>query len=666
MISPPLHPLPANPPPPHRRRTSLPSPAALLGLVPLLAAGCPDVDSAPPPAPAPYTEARDACAERDPLRKAYFGDLHVHTAFSFDAWTYDVRTTPADAYRFARGETIRLPPLDANGAGTTEVRLDRPLDFAAVTDHAEYLGEVSLCTTPGSPAYDTPACVDYRPPASSFFDLNVGSDPPVRAEFCQDNTLCTDAAGPVWKVTQDAAEEAYDRTSACRFTSFVAYEYSLSPLGANMHRNVIFRNAKTLASPITTFDAETPRDLWVQLAVKCKLAGTGCDVLAIPHNSNLSNGRLFEVEYPGAETEEEQRRAAALRAEMEPLVEVYQHKGDSECISGLGPALGEPDELCSFEKQHAPPLDDCGLDGTSHGGLGGFGCVSWRDYLRGVLETGLLEGERLGANPYKLGFVGSTDTHNGTPGATEEATFRGHLGNQDQSPEAALGGSAIAGTPVLSSAGGLAGVWAEENSRDALFDALRRRETFATSGTRVVVRMFAGWDYPEDLCGRADLVAEGYRSGVPMGGDLPSPAQAGAPVIVVSALRDPGTPERPGAPLQRAQIVKLWTGDDGLPREAVIDVAGDADNGAAVDTATCQVSGPGADSLCAVWTDPDFDPARPALYYARVLENPTCRWSTHLCNSLPAEKRAALGCDALGVPATVQERAWTSPVWYTP
>lgn len=640
--------------------------AALPALaLPLLAAGCPDAETAPP-GPSPYSEAREPCAERDPLRKAYFGDLHVHTAFSFDAWTYDVRTTPAEAYRFARGEAIRLPPLDADGKGTTEVRLDRPLDFAAVTDHAEYLGEVSLCTTPGSPAYDTPTCAAYRPPQSSFLGLGVGADPPVRADFCQDTTLCTDAAAPVWQVTRDAAEEAYDRTSACRFTTFVAYEYSLSPLATNLHRNVIFRNAEVLPAPITTYEAETPRELWAQLDLRCRRAGTGCDVLAIPHNANLSNGQMFEVEAPGDAPVDEQRRAAALRASMEPLVEVYQHKGDSECLSGIGPAVGGPDELCAMEKQHFPPFQDCGLDGTGKGGLGGFGCVSWRDYLRGALETGLLEGERLGENPYKLGFVGSTDTHNGTPGAVEESTYRGHLGLADQSPELALGTTALAGAPLLSSPGGLAGVWAEENSRDAIFDALRRRETFATSGPRMVVRLFAGWGYPADLCARPDLVAEGYARGVPMGADLPPRPQTGSPTFVLSALRDPGTEGHPGTPLQRAQIVKLWVDAAGTPHEAVIDVAGDAGNGASVDLATCEPQGPGADSLCAVWADPDFDPARPALYYARVLENPSCRWSTHLCNSLPADQREALGCGSLPVPATIQERAWTSPVWYTP
>ena len=648
---------------------SLPSPAlapasraALLSVL-VLGASCEKLA----PLPARYSEAREPCAERDPLRKAYFGDLHVHTAFSFDAWTYDVRTSPADAYRFARGEPIRLPPLDEAGLGTTEVRLDRPLDFAAVTDHAEYLGETSLCSNPDSPVYDETACVLYRPPVSSFLDFYIGADPPARPDFCGDGALCKSAAGPVWQITQDAAEDAYDRTAACRFTTFVGYEYSLSPAATNLHRNVLFRNANVTPTPITFFEAETPKALWEMLNAQCKLQGQGCDVLAIPHNSNLSNGRMFKVEYPRAKTEEEERRQATLRAEMEPLVEIYQHKGDSECINGLASVPGAPDELCDLEKQQVAPPKDCGVDGTSWGGNAGLGCTSWRDYVRGALETGLAEGERIGVNPYKLGFIGSTDTHNGTPGAVDEASYQGHLGLADQSPEAALAGDALAGQPLLSNPGGLAGVWAEENSRDALFDALRRKETFATTGPRIVVRLFAGWDYPADMCERPDMVARGYRAGVPMGGDLSDrPHGASAPVIVLSALADAGTKERPGNLLQRAQIVKLWLGPDGAPREQVVDVAGDADNGAVVDTATCQTSGPGATSLCAVWSDPDFDPESPAVYYARVVENPSCRWSTHLCNRLSPEKRAALKCGSLPVSKTVQERAWTSPVWYTP
>ncbi|MFO0587170.1 MAG: DUF3604 domain-containing protein [Polyangiaceae bacterium] len=619
------------------------------------------------PLDAPYTEERVACADHDPLRRAYFGDLHVHTAFSFDAWTYDVRTTPAEAYRFARGETIKLPPLDENGVGTTEVRIDRPLDFAAVTDHAEYLGEVSLCTTPGSPAYDTDVCKSYRPPESSFLGLGIGTDPPVRAEFCQGTTMCTDAVGPVWRNIQDAAEAAYDRSATCGFTSFVAYEYSLSPFGTNLHRNVIFRNAKTVAAPITTYEAPSPEKLWTMLRAQCSDAGEGCDVLAIPHNSNLSNGQMFHVETHDKRTAEEQRAAAEARASMEPLVEIFQHKGDSECINGLPSVPGAPDELCDMEKQVRPPYDDCGRDGTGWGANGGLGCASWRDYVRGALETGLMEEERIGANPFKLGIIASTDTHNGTPGRVDEASFRGHLGLSDDTPELLLTGNAVAATPILANPGGLAGVWAEENSRDAIFDALRRRETFGTSGPRISVRLFAGWDFEGDLCGAPDLVAQGYARGAPMGGDLPpAPSASIAPSIVVTALRDPGTAEKPGALLQRAQVIKLWIGPDGEPRESVIDVAGDAENGATVDTSTCAPKGPGAESLCAVWRDPDFDPARPALYYARVVENPTCRWSAHLCATLSPEKRAALHCDALPVPATIQERAWTSPVWYTP
>jgi hypothetical protein len=638
-------------------------------LAALLAAGCSSPSATPPPPDAVryYSEQREPCADRDPLRRAYFGDLHVHTALSFDAWTYDVRTTPADAYRFARGETIHLPPLDADGKPTLPVTLARPLDFAAVTDHSEFLGETHLCMTPGSPAYDSVTCVNYRPPTSSYIDFGIGTNPPIRAEICgPDGKVCTDAAKPIWQGIQDAAEAAYDRSAACGFTTFVAYEYSLSPLGTNLHRNVIFRNATALPAPISLYDAPRPIDLWNQLAEQCKRAETGCDVLVIPHNSNLSNGQMFAVEYPGAMSDEEQAAQARLRVEMEPLAEVYQHKGDSECINGLATALGAPDEVCDFEKQQKAPLTDCGVDGKGTGAIAGLGCTSWRDYLRGALASGLQEEERIGVNPYKLGLIASTDTHNGIAGRTGEDDFQGHLGMSDRTPEDQLGGKTFAVRPVLASPGGLAGVWAEENSRDAIFDALRRRETFGTSGPRIVLRLFAGWDLPDDLCKRADMVAEGYRAGVPMGADLPPRgAAAGAPRILVSAMRDPGAAGAPGTPLQRLQVVKLWVDAGGAPHEAIFDVAGDPAGGA-VDPATCETSGAGADTLCAVWSDPAFDPAERAAYYARALENPTCRWSTRVCNALPADQQAALECEDLGVPKTIQERAWSSPVWYSP
>jgi hypothetical protein len=615
-----------------------------------------------------YSEDRAACADRQPERRALFGDLHSHTAFSFDAWTYDVRATPADAYRFARGETIHLPPLDAEGHPTLPVKLARPLDFAAVTDHSEYLGETSLCSTPGSPAYESATCQSYRPPMRSYLDFNVGIDPPVRSEICGDGgTVCADAAGPVWKAIQDAAEGAYDRSAACAFTTFVAYEYSLAPFGTNLHRNVIFRNAAALPTPLSVYDAPTPQQLWKLLDEGCGKAGTGCDVLAIPHNSNLSNGRMFEVEYPGADGAADEKAQAAFRARMEPLAEIYQHKGDSECLNGLATVPGAPDELCEFEKLQKPPLIDCGVDGVGYGAFGGVGCTSWRDYLRNTLVSGLQEEARIGENPYKLGIIASTDTHNGTPGKVDERTFQGHLGISDQSPEDQLAGATLAVHPLIASPGGLAGVWAEENSRDAIFDALRRRETFGTSGPRLTVRLFGGWGYPDDACGRADMVSRGYRDGVPMGGDLPArPAGSGAPRLIASAMRDPGSAEGPGTPLQRLQIIKVWAGADGAAHEKVFDVAGDAGNGATVDPVTCEPKGAGADTLCAVWTDPEFDATSHVAYYLRAVENPTCRWSAVLCASLPPAQQAALKCDNLGVPSTVQERAWSSPIWYAP
>lgn len=635
----------------------------------VLVASC-AVDEAITPAPAPrgYTEERAACAARDPLRKAFFGDLHTHTTLSFDAWTYDVRATPADAYRFARGETIYFPPLDADGKPTLPVKLARPLDFAAVTDHVEYLGETHLCTTPGSPAYDSLTCKAYRPPSNSYLPLNIGTSPPIRADICGDDaSVCKTAAAPLWQLIQDAAEAAYDRTASCAFTTFVAYEYSYAPYGTNLHRNVIFRNAKVLPAPIGFYEAKRPDLLWKQLADACQLEKNGCDVLAIPHNSNLSNGQMFEVEYLGAKTDDEQREAARLRASMEPIVEIYQHKGDSECINGLASSPGAPDELCEFEKlQKKPPLD-CGVDGTGWGAFAGLGCTSWRDFVRGTLASGMQEEARLGINPYKLGIIASTDSHNGTPGKVEEKSFQGHLGISDNTPAGQLGGNTLAIRPLLSSPGGLAGIWAEESSRDSLFDALRRRETFGTSGPRITLRVFAGWDLPEDLCGRPDMVSAGYAAGVPMGGDLPQRAKpASALRILAAAMRDAGLPDQPGNKLQRLQVVKIWVTPDGAPHEKVFDVMGDAKAGSGFDPKTCKPTGEGADSMCTVWTDPELGDGDRAAYYVRVLEVPTCRWSTEVCNGLPADQQAAFKCDALEVAKTIQERAWSSPVWVSP
>jgi hypothetical protein len=305
---------------------------------------------------------------------------------------------------------------------------------------------------------------------------------------------------------------------------------------------------------------------------------------------------------------------------------------------------------------------------SESGGVGFLGqCADVNDFVRTGLGLGLVDYARIGANPFRMGFVASSDTHNATPGAVKEATYTGHQGTAEDTLA-----KRFKGLVARSNAGGLVGIWAEENSRDSLFDAMRRRETFGTSGPRITPRFFGGWSYAGDMCTRSDMIEQGYDGGVPMGGVLPTrPSGGGAPVFVVSALRDPGTTANPGTQLQRIQIVKGWA-EGGEARFAVYEVAGDKDNGATVDLGTCTPMGSGADSLCSVWTDPDFDPTRPAYYYARVIENPTCRWNTHQCNAagvncatLPAGDPLEPCCTGER-PATIQERAWTSPIWYEP
>jgi len=344
---------------------------------------------------------------------------------------------------------------------------------------------------------------------------------------------------------------------------------------------------------------------------------------------------------------------------------MMQIKGESECRNGMHGVAGGPDELCGFEKLRdlpGQPLDDCG-EGTGSGALDGQGCVSRLDYARYALLEGLREKERIGVNPYPFGFVGGTDTHLGTPGAVAEWAF---LGKFASSVESRLQVEDRLGPEIWRNPGGLAGLWAEENSRDSLFDAMRRREAFATSGPRMAPRFFGGWDLPADLCEGGRFVELGYEHGVPMGSDLPPPPKdANAPVFAVSVLRDPGSAEHPGGLLQRVQIVKGWVGDDGLFQQRISEVAGDPNNRASVDLASCEPRGPGAKQLCAVWRDPDFDPTRRAVYYARAIENPSCRWSTLQCLGLPAEQRPE-GCSDPRVPRTIQERAWTSPIWFEP
>ena len=616
-----------------------------------------------------YTEERETCDDSNPLRNVYFGDLHAHTRFSFDAYVNQLRLSPDDAYRFARGEEVMIPPVDENGVGTQPIRLDRPLDFVAITDHSEFLAEVQTCITPGLPGYDAPTCERYREGgdnATVRFGIETASSSPHRFDdVCgEDGAACVEMAGTVWGWLQDAAEDAYDRGAACTLTTFPGYEWTATPGVSNYHRNVIFRNADVPELPITYFEASSPLELWQALTTQCLDVGSGCEAISIPHNSNLSDGNMFFVDYPDAETEDEERDQATLRARLEPIAEIFQHKGDSECMNGLHRMPGDTDPLCDFEKLEQPR--EC-LDGTGVGGISGIGCLSRYDYLRYALLVGLQEEERLNVNPYQLGFVASTDTHNAIPGAVSESNYHGHTGNQEDTAEEQLGGGLLIIGGVANNPGGLAAVWAVENSRDAIFDAFQRRETFATSGPRISVRFFGGWGYAEDLCDAEVRVSQGYHGGVSMGGVLPTvPEDGTTPRFLVTASNDPGVDGNPGTQLQQIQIIKGWVNGDGDVTFQVFEVAGDSQNGASVDLDTCALDGPGFDDLCTVWTDPDFDPDRPAYYYARVVENPTCRWSARLCSSLPEDDRPDACEDPESARRSIQERAWTSPIWYRP
>ncbi len=610
---------------------------------------------------------RDPCAEHHPWRTALFGDLHVHTLYSFDAGAYETRVTAEEAYRFARGETIQLPPLDANGGGTRPVRLERPLDFAAVTDHGEFLGEVYQCTTPGMPGYESSVCELYRDTrangALQFGSLlGVAQTPGRFPELCgPDGTGCEHAARHRWRELQIAAEHAYDRTARCSFTSFVAYEYTNTRQVSNQHRNIVFASARVPYLPVTYFEA-TPEQLWQRLASECIDGDPECDAISIPHNSNLSNGRLFTPQFETDATEAEQRALLELRARIEPIAEIFQHKGDSECRNGLsGTGATERDPLCDFEKLRPPDDEDC-EDDLGTGGMRLRGCSHRLDFLRNVLKEGLVLHARVGANPFHFGFIGSTDSHNGAPGLVSSTAFPGHIGTVDDTTTERLGDGNVTHDGIVNNPGGLAGVWAEENSRPAIFAALRRGETFATSGPRIEVRFFGGWALA-DACSATHeaMLARGYEDGVPMGSDLPPLPEAEArPTFVVQGRADAGT-----VPLQRLQIIKGWLDAEGHVHERVIDVEGSAETVPPLDTTTCRASQQGWQERCRTWIDPDFDPHERAFYYARVLENPTCRWSTLQCNALPAAARPA-HCNDGVVASEVQHRAWSSPIWFTP
>jgi hypothetical protein len=636
----------------------------------------------------PYelSEERKPRTNFDPLRRPHFGDTHVHTTWSFDANSQDTRNKPEDAYRFAMGERVGIQPYDDDDRPTREIQIDRPLDFTAVTDHSEFMGEMRMCNISGETGYWHPICIAHRwyPQLSFGTFAAYGLAGKNRWGFCGDNNKeCFAAAANTWRDIQAAAEQAYDRSSDCSFTSFIGYEWTATVgSGQNLHHNVIFRNHLVPDRALSWIETPSQLDLWDYLEQDCVVDKPGCDAVAIPHNSNLSGGLMFETARVSNETVPEDPvtpEEAARRAHWNPLFEVMQHKGSSECDNRN--AVWAEDEYCNFEKM--------GYDsfGGKNTGMAAGGAMDWltlfvgdeqlpqtklpdeTNFLRYGLKKGLQQQAELGVNSFKFGLISSTDTHIAAPGLTMEKNHPGHGGAGMGSGE---------GVPVglpdelEYGPGGLAVLYAEENTRDALFAAMRRREAYATSGTRPILRFFGGWDYPEDLCQASDMVARGYEGGVPMGGDLPPPyGENPAPRFVISAAQDLGTLEYPGNALQRIQLIKGWY-EQGELRERVLDVAG-GDNGASVDINSCEQSGTGHRQLCTVWSDPDFNPSAQAFYYTRVLENPSCRWSQLICADAgvrcddPSTVPEGMdNCCAAEHEKVIQERAWSSPIWYTP
>jgi hypothetical protein len=573
-----------------------------------------------------------------PQREAFFGQTHSHTSWSMDAYIIGNHITgPAEAYQFSLGQAIKHP------AGF-EVKLRRPLDFHGVTDHSEYAGMVRLANDPSSSVSKLPVAekLKVRKPADAIpiFKWLAGSlakNEPIK------ELLDPAAAGTVWKENIAIADKYY---RPGKFTTFVAYEWTSAPNSRNMHRNVFFKDSKKVpVMPFTSIDSSYPNDLWNWMDAQRK---AGNELLAISHNANLSDGNMFPVEedYKGRPID---AAWAQQRMTNEPLTEIHQIKGTSE----THPALSPNDEFASFELMSF-------LLGTDNSTSRVNG-----SYIRQAYQTGLAMQNARGYNPYKMGVVGASDSHNTVISYTA-SNFFGQHGGLDAAPKARLADKVEAGMAVLqTSTSGLGGVWAEENTREAIFNAMQRRETFGTSGVRIKVRLFGGWEFSPDVVKQKDWAKVGYARGVPMGGDLPAPTRK-APIFIVWAVKDPDD-----ANLDRIQMVKGWT-RNGQIFEKVYDVAWSGNRkrdpatgrvgpvGSTVDIKNASYTNTiGAVELKTVWTDPEFDPSLDAFYYARALQIPTPRWSTYDAKRLGVAPPST-------VPATLQERAWSSPIWYTP
>ncbi|WP_298534879.1 DUF3604 domain-containing protein [uncultured Algibacter sp.] len=582
-------------------------------------------------------------ANYNPLKNPYFGQTHQHTSWSFDAAILDVKTGPEVAYRHARGERVKHP-------SGQDVQLKIPLDFLSVTDHSEYLGVLVQMYDPDNPLSKHPMAkdivasgTDVTKSMKAFYGLVSQTIQPDGTTEADPELSSPELKRSAWQEMKRITDLYYEPG---KFTTIMGYEWSSQPNMGNLHRNVLFRDTDHLPDfPFSYFDSEKPEDLWDWMDLQRK---NGSKLLAISHNGNLSNGTMFSKNT--SEGSPIDKAYAESRMRNEPLTEIVQTKGQSE----THPLMAPNDEFAGFEIWTKP--------------VAGPGTVKVLEtnYVRNAFRNGLAIGEGIGVNPFKFGVVGGGDIHTAIV-SHEEYAFTGEHNLKSSSPKERLI-DIRKGEPskIEQGTAGLSCVWAEENTREAIFDAMARKETWATSGSRITVRVFGGYDFGTAQPGDDNWVELGYKNGVPMGGDLKPNSGNNSPQFMIWALKGPNSGN-----LDRIQVIKGWVDTKGNNYDKIYNVAWSGEReidangklpavGNTVNIPDASYTNTiGSTKLKTVWTDPDFDPDVSAFYYLRVLEIPTPRWSTYDAKALGIEPPKDF-------PATIQERAWSSPIWYSP